>query len=263
MPSHVVVTGAGGFVGGFLAGWLAGRGHTVTAISRRAMQPADENESSRLAWRRADLREPNALPSQFDALIHCAAEIPARLPDPERLYQFNLEGAGNAFREAVAAGVRSIVFLSSMSVYGTVADPVVTEDTPPRDPDPYGRAKLDCERLLEACVKEGLSSGLAIRLPGTVGKGSHHNFLSDVMTRVLSDQPVHANNPDALFNNIVYVGDLAAFLGDWIDRPRAKRPFLIDLDRASSLGYRPSTVKASIKAFVRDSMAEQGHDDGA
>jgi len=99
-----------------------------------------------------------------------------------------------------------------------------------------------------------------------------------------------ARNPDSLFNNIVYVGDLAVFLGGWIADPHpgyavtnlaaseplrfrevlallfslsgreerlsfeagGKPPFLIALDRAVSLGYRPSTVRASLQSFVRD-----------
>jgi nucleoside-diphosphate-sugar epimerase len=180
-----------------------------------------------------------------------------------------------------------------MSAYGSISVPLVTEDTPPDAPDAYGRAKRDAEDLLAGCVAQGLPSGLAIRLPGTVGRGSHHNFLSDVLGRVLRAEPVQARHPAALFNNIVEVGDLAAFLGDWVADPRpgyhltnlaadaplpirevfsllyacAGRPaqvsftedgkasFLISLDRAVQLGYRPATVRASIEAFVRESLA--------
>jgi hypothetical protein len=34
-----------------------------------------------------------------------------------------------------------------------------------------------------------------------------------------------------------------------------KAPFLIALDRAQALGYRPATVRASVEAFVRDTTA--------
>lgn len=291
MPLHVVVTGAGGFVGGFVARWLAARGFDVTAISRRSADPSADNPPG-LAWRLADLREPRALPRRFDALIHCAAAIPERCPDPDELYRFNLDMSRNAFDQALDAGARAAVFLSSMSVYGAITVPVVKEDTPPRDLDPYGRAKRDAEDLLGSCVARGLHSGLAIRLPGTVGKGSHDNFLSVALTRALSGEVVKARNRESLFNNIVYVGDLAAFLATWIANPRpgyaatnlaateplrfrevlallfsfsgreerlvfepgGKQPFLVSLDRALTLGYRPATVRASVESFVRDSI---------
>jgi len=291
MPIHVVVTGAAGFVGGYLARFLANNAFAVTAVSRRRVE--ESGSVPNLHWRQADLGAADALPPRFDALLHCAAEIPARCPDPQRLYESNLQAADNVFTQALAAGARSVVFTSSMSVYGTIDVSVVSEDTPPRDPDPYGRAKRDGEDLLEACVSRGLESGLSIRLPGTVGKGSHHNFLSDALARALRGDEVRINNPDAFFNNIVYVGDLARFLAAWIADPRSgyaltnlaarepmtiretmallfrcsgtrerlnvatggKRPFLISLDRAEALGYRPATVRASVEAFVRDSMA--------
>ena len=290
MSRHVVVTGAGGFAGGAIATRLSELGFSVTAVSRRPPDAAATGAG--LTWRTVDLRAPDSLPSRFDAVIHCAAEIPGRLPDPEPLYNSNIDMARSVFGQALAAGGRAVVFMSSMSVYGTIDVPVVTEDTPSIAPDPYGRAKRDAETLLEERVGQGLFSGLSIRLPGTVGKRSHHNFLSDALGRVLSGDVVRANNPDAMFNNIVYVGDLAEFLARWIDAPRSgyavtnlaapepitirevvsllfkatgrperieetvggKKPFLIGLDRPTALGYRPKTTRASIEAFVRDNL---------
>lgn len=292
MPLHVVVTGAGGFVGGFIANFLAQRGFEVTAVTRR---PPKSSTGKNLNWLQADLAKAHSLPDRFDALLHCAAEIPARCPDASVLFRDNVESARHVFHSARTAGARSVVFMSSMSVYGAVSSTLVTEDTPPADPDPYGRAKKAAEDILESTVRDGLFSGLSIRLPGTVGKGSHHNFLSDTLTRILADLPVTAKNPDAAFNNIVYVGDLAAFMEQWIKAPLpgyavtnlaaedavsirevisllfscagkppgftfdagGKSPFLISLDRARELGYRPSTVQASIKAFVHDNVAPE------
>jgi nucleoside-diphosphate-sugar epimerase len=293
MTDHVVVTGAGGFAGGFISRALAEKGFAVTAISRRA---PDAPPVANLTWRLADIGKPASLPPRFDALLHIAAEIPARCPDPDALYRRNLEPSRNVFEQAVAAGAKTFVFTSSMSVYGAVGVAEVTEATPPQNPDPYGRAKRDSEDLLENLMRSGrCPSGLSIRLPGTVGKGSHHNFLSDALGRVLAGEPVRANNPDALFNNIVYIGDLADFLAGWVRAPKpgyavtnlaapepiairevfgllfrtagrperlevsegGKKPFLINLDRAAALGYRPRSVRASVEAFVRDNLTDR------
>lgn len=273
---HVVVTGAGGFVGGFVSKWLAERGLHVTAHTRQ----------------KGDLRKAGSLPRKFDVLIHCAAETPERCPEPANLYQRNMDLASSVFDQALAAGAHSVVFLSSMSAYGAVSVPEITEDTPPGELDPYGRAKRDAESLLQSCIARGLPSALTIRLPGTVGKGSHDNFLSVALGRALKGETVKGRNPESLFNNIVHVGDLAAFLEAWIAKPRpgyavtnlaaadplpmrevllvmfasaglkenfafepgGKKPFLISLERALSLGYRAATVKASIVFFVRDSV---------
>ena len=287
---HVVVTGAGGFVGGYVARWLAEKEHQVTAVVGRsgtsAAFPRIVNSVS------GDLCDRELLPAAFDSVIHCAAEIPARCPDPQRLYETNVLAARVLFERALEADARSVVFMSSMSVYGRVAASTVHEALEPVEPDSYGRSKLDGEALLEEAVRDGLTSGLAIRLPGTVGRSSHDNFLSAARDRARRGESLQARNEHALFNNIVFVADLARFLEEWAGDPmrgysvtnlaaaepvsirevftllfeslglpervtytnEGKPPFLIDLHRAISLGYKPATVRQSIKSFVEDSI---------
>lgn len=292
MTLHVAITGAGGFVGGFAAAQLAHAGFDVTALSRGAGRgPA----ASRLVWRRADLLEAGALPERCDAIIHCAAELPSRTSEPEALYSLNRRMADVVIEHAERHSVRTVIYLSSMSVYGTINVPEVDENLAPCNPDPYGRAKLDGETALAAAVARGvIESALAIRLPGTVGPGSHHNFLSDALRAILSGAALRANNPDAPFNNIVYVGHLARFFSDWLSSPKpgffatnlasrdpmtikdvvarmclvagkpmncefavsSRKPFLISLERAAALGYRPATVADSLDEFVRSNLTK-------
>lgn len=288
---HVVITGAGGFVGGYLARWFTDQGALVTAVTRRS--PPAYLSRGKLSWREADLRAPDALPNQFDVLIHCAAEIPTRCPDPAALYQANTGVARKVFERALDANAQAVIFMSSMSVYGTISVPVVTEETLSFEPDAYGRSKRDSEIILQECVLRGLPSAFSIRLPGTVGKGSHDNFLSSALARVLEGEEVVVTNENAMFNNVVYVGDLARFVGNWLvcpgvgysltnlaavqpmrmgeviatlfkdsNRPlrittrQSDRPsFIISDIRARQLGYSPLTVRESLRAFVQDVLA--------
>lgn len=289
---RVLVTGAGGFVGKVVARRLAAAGHQVQAIYRKT-RPEDLLDLDRLDLRRLDLAGLEAL-EPLEAVVHCAAEVPAFCPDPDALYRGNVEAARRLFDAALAAGATRIVYLSSMSVYGTIATPVVTEDTPSTDPEIYGRSKLEGERLLAAaCAGSPRLAGLSIRLPGVVGRGGRNNFLSSTLQRALKNEPVAANHPTAPFNNIVHVEDLAGFIVDrLVDLPAGHRvtniaardampirdvvallyatagredvscwgtagktPFTIALDRAIALGYRPPTVRDSVTRFVRDEMA--------
>ena len=286
----VVITGAGGFVGGWVARWLANQGHEVCGLYRNHIAE-ETRQTPGVSLLQLDLASGVALPGSCDALIHCAADIPGLCADPEKLVRSNVEGAERVFAAAKAAGAQTIINLSSMSVYGTISVAEVTEDLLPDSPDVYGQSKIEAERMLdELCRNRAIQSGLSIRLPGTVGRGSHHNFLSDVMERIVAGQPVELRNPDTLFNNIVFVGDLAQFMDQWLRHPKTghsvtnlaaeapwpigevanamyshagrtphisiktggKKPFLISLEHARSLGYAPSTVQASVEAFVND-----------
>lgn len=292
MSLRVIVTGAGGFVGHNIAKFLASQGCIVFATTRNSLNLSEENIPG-LTWLYGDLTKKFDIPNSFDALVHCAAEIPARCLDPEILYRTNLSVANNLFEKAFAAKAQAVVFMSSMSVYGTISEDLVSENTLPNSPDSYGQSKLDAEKVLSNYVDHGLNSGLSIRLPGTVGKGSHNNFLSDTLKRVLAGSCIYAKHPDALFNNIVYIGDLALFIHSWISNPRpgytltnlcanepmqirdvlslvfklsgqnrrlkfsvdGKKPFLIATDKARELGYKPLTVHESVEAFVRESLS--------
>jgi nucleoside-diphosphate-sugar epimerase len=287
---RVLISGAGGFVGQCLAAAMARRGHEVMALVRRT-RPAVLDQQKGLSVERVDLAQAGPLPAgPFDAVIHCAAAIPATVSDEAELMRINVEGSRRLFEHAVNAGADVIIFCSSMAVYGRIDDDIVDPDTPVREPNAYGRSKLECEHLLAELSRTHADlRALSIRLPGIVGPGSHDNFLSDAMAGLAAGGTVVVRNPEALFNNVVHIDDLAGFtdtlLGTLPAGHRAitigaenplpirdvvgimaaaaggvgavryerggGRPFLISNEFARSLGYRPATVRDSVERFAR------------
>ncbi len=244
----------------------------------------------------ADLTQPLTLHGRIDGLVHCAAEIPARCPDPDALYAANTSATRNIFHAALNADVTSIVFCSSMSAFGSITSPEVSPDTPSNEPDAYGRSKIAGEEMLDllAANNEGLSA-VSLRLPGIVGPGSHDNFLSAALEKMLAGQPVNARNPDALFNNILPVNSLSDFVVHLLSHPpkdhavltlagqnpapikgvlaamqtgaRTSVPvefgsgghtFLISSAAARRLGYRPPDTLAAARQFAEDCREFKG-----
>lgn len=291
-PLNIVVTGVGGFAGTAIANHLSRRGFGVLGVFRTAL-PDVLRSSKNFKSLQTDLRRCPPLPDGQNILVHCAAEVPAFCADPQELYASNLQGAVTLLERCRAAGVRQIINLSSMSVYGAVDAPILSETAPKRPTDPYGKAKLAAESLfVQAARQEGVSV-LNLRLPGVVGAGSRNNFLSAAMAAILEGREVEASNQDALFNNLVHIDDLATFIEQQLGklypeaqsvnlacdeplpvgrilelmferaatRPRIsytvsqKRPFLIDCQAACAIGYRPASVRDSVIRFVDDAIA--------
>lgn len=292
---RVLISGAGGFIGKHLALAMARSGHDIVGLARRRWSSIFDRENTiRIAC--ADLAGEDALPAgPFDAVIHCAAAIPSAVPDEAELTRINVDGSRRLFEHAIGCGAGVIVFCSSMAVYGRIVADLVDRDTPINEPGNYGRSKLVSEsKLAELSRARAGLRALSIRLPGIVGPGSHDNFLSDTMSVLGAGGTANVRNPDALFNNVVHIDDLARFAetvlsalpaGHQVTTIGAVDPlpvrdvvgllqtvagpgavvryrqeghsFLISSEHARTLGYRPATVRDSVHRFATGYVAER------
>jgi len=89
-----------------------------------------------------------------DVLFHLAAEKHNQsIDDPMLVYSVNILGTSRLFEAAAVAGVRRIVFTSSLYAYGTMQLPAMKESDTPRPRTPYGISKLAGEHILATCSK--------------------------------------------------------------------------------------------------------------
>ena len=130
---HVLVTGAGGFIGRSVVRKARSRGWKVTGVARR---PSSEANLI------ADLREPIHDWEVPDAVIHLAGGY-AGLGMKELE---DLVIARNLLEWGKKVGVRSWVFASAAEVYGDI-DGVADESYPCHPVIPYGKIKLQVEGL--------------------------------------------------------------------------------------------------------------------
>ena len=116
----------------------------------------------------------------------------------------------------LATKASAFVFFSSISAFGTIRVPVLTEAEPCVNVDAYGLTKLIGEKLLEEAA-DGLPS-LSIRLPAVIGRGSKRNWPSEGLRKFKAGAPLDYFNPDAPFNNAVHERDVAALVGAALER---------------------------------------------
>jgi NADH dehydrogenase len=159
----VAVTGASGFLGGHLCRTFLAREWAVRALVRR---PDAATLPAGVTIARLDLPEhvdPAAL-AGADALVHAAWAT--RETDDARAERQNVGGTRVLLEAARAAGVRQIVFVSSVAADADA-------------PNAYGRSKAAAERLLD--VRD-----LVVR-PGTIlarGGGGIFGLMRDLMAKV-------------------------------------------------------------------------------
>jgi len=175
----ILVTGANGFVGRALCDTLAKYGRPPRRAVRVSGTVPDGiavgNIGPETPWK-------SALEG-----VRCVVHLAARThvlrdtaADPVAEYRrINVLGTERLAREAVASGVKRLVFLSSVKVNGerTLARPY-TEGDVPQPEDAYGATKHEAEKVLARLSVEFGIEVVVLRPPLIYGPGVKANFLA-------------------------------------------------------------------------------------
>lgn len=192
------VTGATGFIGSSLSRGLLSSGHRVRAAARSArltklqLAPGLEHVTvgdicSTTNW--------GGFMADVDYVIHCAARSQVMHEtsiDALAAHRaVNVAGSRRLAEQAAAAGVRRLVYLSSVKVNGerTAQEvPFLFSDSPQPE-NAYGISKWEAEEALwDISAKTGLEV-VVVRLPLVYGPGVKGN-LARLLTLVRSGVPL-------------------------------------------------------------------------
>jgi len=180
----VVVLGASGFIGTRLVRHLVGQGDT-TVRALDILPPRERLDGVDYAV--VDVREP--IPTQFgddaEVIFNLAAvhRTPGH-PDHE-YFDTNIAGALNTVGLAEACGVKTIVFTSSISVYGP-SEEMLTEASPLNAISSYGRSKRLSEQVHDAWLGRAEDRRLIVVRPGVVfgpGEAGNYTHLAKALRR--------------------------------------------------------------------------------
>lgn len=149
----VAVTGPTGEIGKPLMAELERRPQveSVLGMARRPFDPSEEGWE-KVAYRRGDILDRGALAALFDGVdvaVHLAFAI---FGSREETRKVNLQGTRNVFEAAIRAGVKRLVYASSVAAYGFYPEnpQPLTEEVPARGSESfyYSAQKAELEALL-------------------------------------------------------------------------------------------------------------------
>ncbi len=197
----VGVTGASGFVGRAVCAALRAQDMTVRPLLRQRPGRYPDQSALVVGEIGPDTDWQQALQG-LDVVVHCAAHV-HRMGDgadnQTSAYQrVNTDGTLQLARCAALAGVRRLVFISSVKVLGesTPHGHPFRHDTPPSPQDPYGQSKWAAEQGLWRIAAETGLEVVVIRPPLVYGQGVGANFAA-LIRLVRSGWPL----PLGLVNN--------------------------------------------------------------
>jgi len=159
---NILVTGGAGFIGSHTVIELLQAGHEVVIVDNLsnssvvALERVEQICQCSIPFVRGDVRDRTLLDNVFaqhkiDTVIHFAGLKAVGESVEQPLYYFdnNVSGTVTLCQAMAAAGVFSLVFSSSATVYGDAATMPLHEGVETKPPtNPYGRSKLMVEEML-------------------------------------------------------------------------------------------------------------------
>jgi UDP-glucose 4-epimerase len=171
----VLVTGGAGYVGSHVAAALARVGATPVVLdnfensSRQVLDRLRELCGERITCIEADVRDRAALLAAFGehpftAVVHCAGlkAVGESSERPHAYWDVNVGGMLSLAEVMGEAGVATLVFSSSATVYGQPLALPVAEDAPVQPQSVYGRTKLAVEDFLRDLAQANANWRIAI-----------------------------------------------------------------------------------------------------
>lgn len=157
----ILVTGGAGYIGSHAVVLLQQAGYPVLVLDnlanskREALRRVERISGQTVDFIRGDVRDAATLDDLFarhdiGAVMHFAGlkAVGESVAEPLRYYDANVTGTLRLLEAMDRAGVRTLVFSSSATVYGTPRHVPIAENAPLMPTNPYGASKVHIEDML-------------------------------------------------------------------------------------------------------------------
>jgi nucleoside-diphosphate-sugar epimerase len=247
---RILVTGPDGFVGTQLCNTLLKMGQSVAGAQWKEA-PIVRGVTPVVIGDIAQTTDWKYALGDIDTVIHLAARVHIMndtAEDPLNEFRnINVFGTKNLARQAAQAGVKRIVFISTIKVLGEESDTPYTEESGYAPQDPYAISKMEAEQCLQKISRETGIEIVVIRPPLVYGPGVKANFLN--LLRITSKGfPLPLASPKNK-RSLIYVGNLADAIATCAVHPNAGgKTFLVSDGEDKST---PELISAISKALAR------------
>lgn len=243
MNKTILVTGGAGYIGSHTVLALLQSGYDVLVLdnlsnsSQESLRRVETLSARTLTFIQGDVRDSELLDRIFTeysihAVLHFAGlkAVGESVQQPLKYYDNNVTGTLQLCAAMEKAGVFTLVFSSSATVYGEPAMMPVCEDTPTGQPtNPYGRSKLMAENILRDLASANSEWRIALlryfnpvgaHESGMIGEDPHGipdnllPYISKVAVGTLQELSVFGNDYPTVdgtgVRDYIHVVDLAA-----------------------------------------------------
>lgn len=161
--NKILITGASGFLGKEICVFFNKENINYTTLGRAKSNDLIFDLSK---------EKPNLEGFFFDTVIHVAGKahsVPKSEEERQEFYNVNVNGTKNLLN-SLDDKIKTIIFISTIAVYGLDKGLNITEDYPLKGSSPYAKSKIEAEKeMLIYGVEKGINI-VILRLPLITGK---------------------------------------------------------------------------------------------
>jgi UDP-glucose 4-epimerase len=156
MSQKLLITGGAGFIGSVLTAYLLDLGYEVVVLDDLSTGHSKAIDSRASLIKASTLEKSAIIEALVDVniVIHCAAKslVEESVSNPDLYNHVNTEGTVVLLEAMKATGVSNIIFSSTAAIYGDSKIQPITESSEINPVNPYGKSKIEAERLISTLL---------------------------------------------------------------------------------------------------------------
>jgi UDP-glucose 4-epimerase len=234
---RVLVTGGSGFIGRHVVTSLGEAGASVRVVDLK------EHSDPDVDLVQGDIADREVLATAFDGgfdgVVHLAAvtSVLRSMEQPELTFRTNVEGTHALLEAARAAGVSSLVFVSTNAVTGPMEAPAITEAATLKPLTPYGATKAAGEMLMSAYTASYGVRCAVLRLTNVYGPGmqAKDSIVARLMRAIRLEGTFEIYGDGRQVRDYVHAADVTAAVGLGLGDEQWSGPLVIGAGRSLSV----------------------------
>lgn len=226
----ILVTGGAGLLGNELITQLLQQGKPIKALYNKTPLAIFNNSLvQQIQCNILDIIGLEEAMEGIEEVYHCAAIVSFSPKQKQQLFKINIEGTANVVNAALSAGVKKMVYVSSVAALGRIREDKPIDETmnwtPETSNSAYGQSKYFGEMEVWRGIAEGLN---AVMVNPTIilGNGNWEDSSTKIFKNVYNEFPWYTTGS----TGFVDVKDVAKIMIDLMQSNITAQRFIVSAE---------------------------------